>query len=64
MAAVYSSFRDVSGIMTPAVATVLLSVLPIASVFGAAGAAMGVAYAIAGRLHPRLGAVRGPVRDS
>lgn len=58
MAAVYSSFRDVSGIVTPAVASVLLLVGPIASVFAAAGLGMAAAWALAGRLHPRLGLPR------
>jgi hypothetical protein len=58
MAAVYSSFRDVSGILTPGVAWLVLLVAPVAGVFVAAGAGMGLAAAIAGRLHPRLGAER------
>jgi hypothetical protein len=58
MAAVYSSFRDVSGILTPGVAWLVLLVAPVAGVFVAAGAGMGLAAAIAGRLHPRLGADR------
>ena len=58
MAAVYSSFRDVSGIATPGVAWLVLLVAPVAGVFVAAGAGMGVAAGIAARLHPRLGAPR------
>jgi MFS transporter, ACDE family, multidrug resistance protein len=58
MAAVYASFRDVSGIVTPATGTALLLLGPIASVFAAAGLGMGAAWAVAGRLHPRLGARR------
>jgi hypothetical protein len=58
MAAVYSSFRDVSGILTPGVAWAVLLVAPVAGVFVAAGAAMGLAGAIAARLHPRLGVPR------
>ena len=60
MAAVYSSFRDVSGILTPAVAGLVLMVSPVAGVFAACGAAMFLAFGIAGRLHPRLGAPRDP----
>ncbi len=60
MAAVYSSFRDVSGIMTPAVAGLVLMVSPVAGVFAACGVAMFAAFGIAGRLHPRLGAPRTP----
>jgi MFS family permease len=58
MAAVYSSFRDVSGILTPGVAWLVLLVSPVAGVFGACGVGMWIAWAIAGRLHPRLGAAR------
>jgi hypothetical protein len=58
MAAVYSSFRDVSGILTPGMAWLVLLVAPVAGVFVAAGAGMGAAAAIAGRLHPRLGVPR------
>ncbi len=58
MAAVYASYRDVSGIVTPAVAGLLLTVAPVAAIFVACGAGMGVASAIAGRLHPRLGVAR------
>ena len=55
MSAVYSSFRDVSGIMTPGVAWVLLQMVPLAGIFAASGAAMLAAWAVAGRLHPQLG---------
>ena len=55
MAAVYSSFRDVSGIVTPAVAGMVLAVAPVAAVFAACGAAMWIAWGVAGTLHPRLG---------
>lgn len=58
MAAVYSSFRDVSGILTPGVAWLVLLAAPVAGVFVAAGAGMGLAAGIATRLHPRLGVVR------
>lgn len=58
MAAVYSSFRDVSGIATPAAAWLILWVAPLSVIFAASGAAFGVAYGIAGRLHPRLGVLR------
>lgn len=55
MSAVYSSFRDVSGIMTPGAAWLVLLVAPLQGVFAAAGAGLLMAYAVAGRLHPRLG---------
>ncbi|WP_126978424.1 MFS transporter [Frigidibacter oleivorans] len=55
MAAVYSSFRDVSGIVTPGVAWIVLLVAPIPGIFAACGAGMAATFALAGRLHPRLG---------
>ncbi len=58
MAAVYSSFRDVSGIVTPATAWAVLLVSPVAGVFAACGLGMFAAAMIATRLHPRLGAPR------
>ena len=56
MSAIYSTFRDVSGIVTPGVAWLVLLVAPMSAIFATAGAGMFVAWAIAGRLHPRLGA--------
>jgi MFS family permease len=60
MSAVYSSFRDVSGIMTPAAAWIVLVPFgaPLAAFFAVTGAGMIGAFAIAGRLHPRLGTLR------
>jgi hypothetical protein len=58
MSAVYSSFRDVSGIATPGMAWLILLVAPITGVFAAAGVASLIAWQIAGRLHPRLGTAR------
>ncbi|MCB1387844.1 MAG: MFS transporter [Rhodobacteraceae bacterium] len=55
MAAVYSSFRDVSGIMTPGIGAVILLFAPIQGIFGAVGLALGAMYFVAGRLHPMLG---------
>ncbi len=63
MAAVYSSFRDVSGIATPAAAYAVLLVAPLAGVFAAAGAGFVAAFAIAGRVHPALGAPRPRRKD-
>ncbi len=63
MAAVYSSFRDVSGIATPGMAWLVLWVAPLNFIFAASGLAFAAAFAIAGRLHPRLGALR-PSRGS
>ena len=58
MSAIYSSFRDVSGIVTPGVAWMVLLVSPIAGVFVAGGAGLLSAWALAGKLHPRLGQAR------
>lgn len=55
MSAVYSSFRDVSGIITPGLAWVVLQFSPLAGVFVMAGVALLVAWIIAGKLHPDLG---------
>ncbi|QEW21539.1 Major Facilitator Superfamily protein [Marinibacterium anthonyi] len=58
MSAIYSSFRDVSGILTPGVAWLVLLVSPISGVFLAGGAGLLAAWALASRLHPRLGRAR------
>jgi hypothetical protein len=58
MAAVYSSFRDVSGILTPGVAWAVLAVAPLPAIFAACGAGLAAAWAVAGRMHPRVGAAR------
>lgn len=64
MAAVYASYRDVSGILTPAAAGLVLMVAPVAGVFAACGAAMGAAWAVAGSVHPRLGRTGGRARGA
>jgi ACDE family multidrug resistance protein len=58
MAAVYSSFRDVSGIATPGIAWLVLLVAPVPGIFAACAAGMGIAWATAGQLHQRLGRPR------
>jgi len=58
MAAIYSSFRDVSGIMTPGAAYLVLLVAPLAGIFAASGLGFAIAWVIAGRLHHRLGVRR------
>jgi hypothetical protein len=58
MSAVYSSFRDVSSIVTPGMAWAVLYVAPTAAIFAATAGLMGVAWTIAGNLHPRLGTQR------
>ena len=61
MSAVYSSFRDVSGIATPGVAWLVLQAAPVTGIFAACGLALFVAWGVAGRINPRLGAtVRRP----
>ncbi|MEH6645614.1 MFS transporter [Sulfitobacter sp.] len=64
MSAVYSSYRDVSGIATPGMAWLVLLVSPITGIFALAGAACLLAWSLAGNLHPRLGEARlRPVSD-
>lgn len=55
MSAVYSSFRDVSGIVAPGVAWLVLQFTPVAGVFAAGGLLLLLAWGIAGRMHPHLG---------
>ena len=55
MAAVYSSFRDVSGILTPGVGALILLVAPVQGLFVAAGVGLLAMFAVAGQLHPKLG---------
>lgn len=55
MAAVYSSFRDVSGILSPGVGALVLLALPVQGLFAAAGAGLLGMFLVAGRLHPMLG---------
>jgi hypothetical protein len=55
MSAIYSSFRDVSGILTPGVAWAVLLVAPVWGVFVAGGAGLLMAWGLAGSVHPRLG---------
>ena len=58
MSAIYSSFRDVSGIVTPGVAWMVLLVAPLSGVFAAGGLGLLATWVLAGRLHPRLGQAR------
>lgn len=55
MSAVYSSFRDVSGILSPGVAWLVLLVAPISGVFAVTGLGLLASWGLAGRLNPRLG---------
>lgn len=58
MAAVYASYRNVSAILTPGMAWAVLALAPTAGIFAACGGAMALAWAIAGRMNPRLGTQR------
>jgi hypothetical protein len=55
MSAIYASYRDVSGILTPGAAWLVLLGGPVAMVFAASGTALFGAWWMAGKLHPRLG---------
>jgi hypothetical protein len=55
MSAVYSSFRDVSGILSPGLAWLVLQFTDVSGVFAAGGCALLLAWTIAGQLHPQLG---------
>lgn len=61
MATVYSSFRDVSGILTPGIGALILLVAPIPGIFAAVGLGLGSMFLLAGRLHPMLG-INPPLR--
>lgn len=55
MAAILSSFRDVAGIFTPALAWTVLAVAPLPWIFAAMGGVFLGCWGLAGNLHPRLG---------
>ena len=55
MSAVYSSFRDVSGILTPGMAWLVLQFTPLAGVFAMGGCALLAAWFFARHVHPDLG---------
>jgi hypothetical protein len=58
MSAIYSSFRDVSGIVTPGGAWLVLLVWPVSGIFVAGALPLFGAWLLARRLHPRLGHAR------
>ena len=58
MSAIYASFRDISGIATPGVAWLVLLAAPLSGVFATGGAGLLAAWALAGKLNPRLGQAR------
>ena len=55
MSAVYASFRDVSSVVTPGLAWLVLLVAPVTGVFAVTGLIFALTFVISGRLHPRLG---------
>ena len=58
MAAVYSTFRDVSGIFTPGMAWLVLLVAPLPGLFAAMGLSLLACWGLAGTLPERLGRKR------
>jgi hypothetical protein len=58
MSAVYSSFRDVSAIVTPGASAVVLLVAPLSTVFAFGGSLLMISWMITAKLNPRLGDVR------
>ncbi|EAQ27106.1 MULTISPECIES: MFS transporter [unclassified Roseovarius] len=58
MSAIYASFRDVSGILTPGAAWLVLLIAPLPGIFVVSGVGLMGCWHLARRLHPRLGAVR------
>ncbi len=55
MAAVYSTYRDVSGVLTPGAASLLLIFLPLQFMFGLTAIGLFSCTWLATKLHPRLG---------
>jgi MFS family permease len=58
MSAVYATYRDVSGVVTPGVARLVLAVAPLPAVFAATAIGLAGALVISAQLHPRLGGRR------
>jgi hypothetical protein len=58
MAAVYSTYRDVSGVLTPGTASLLLIVAPLHFMFGLTAVSLVGCAWLATKLHPRLGRKR------
>ena len=55
MSAVYSTFRDVSGVLSPSVARLVLAAAPLVAVFAVCGIGLAACGLLALKLHPRLG---------
>lgn len=58
MAAVYSTFRDVSAVVTPGVGRAILAIGPLPAVFTACGLGLFACWVTAGKLNPALGRKR------
>ncbi|WP_282609670.1 MFS transporter [Pelagibius sp. Alg239-R121] len=58
MSAIFATYRDVSGVVTPGIARLVLIVAPLPGVFAATAVGLAIGALIATRLHPRLGALR------
>ncbi len=58
MSAIYASYRDVSGIMTPGAAWLVLLAAPVSGLFAVSGAGLLCCWWLARNLHPRLGRIR------
>ncbi|MDH3633587.1 MAG: MFS transporter [Gammaproteobacteria bacterium] len=58
MSAVYSTYRDVSGVITPGAASLVLMFAPLKAIFGLTAAGFFGCAFIASKLHPRLGMQR------
>jgi len=55
MSAVYSTYRDVSGIVAPGVTRIVLLVAPLPALFAVMACGLFLTALVAARLHPRLG---------
>lgn len=64
MSAIYAIYRDVSGIVTPGVAWVVLLFSPVSGVFVAGGVGLLGTWMLARKLHPRLGHARISIEGS
>lgn len=60
MSAIYSSFRDISAVITPGAAWLALLVGPFTGIFAMGAAVLLGGWVLAGTLHPRLGRDRKP----
>jgi len=58
MSAVYSTYRDVSGVVSPGVARIVLALAPLPAIFAVVGLGLGAMMIVGARLHPRLGIKR------